>query len=54
MSSLLDSYRKNAEADRAQAEASDLPNINERSTRSADRWDDMVERLQRVEAMKRP
>ena len=54
MSLLLDTYRKNAEADRAQAEASDLPNIRERLTRSAERWDEMVAKLERVEGMKRP
>lgn len=53
MTVLLDAYRKNAEADRARAEASDLPNIKERSTRSAERWDEMIAKLEQVEGMKR-
>ena len=54
MSQLLDSYRKNAEAARTQAEATNLPNARERAVRSAERWEEIAERLQRVEAMKRP
>lgn len=54
MSLLLDSYRKNAEAARAEAEAANLPNIRERSVRSAERWEEIAAKLERVEAMKRP
>ena len=54
MSQLLDSYRKNAEAARAQADATNLPNARERAVRSAKRWEEMADNLERVEAMKRP
>ena len=51
---LLDSYRKNADVARAQAEATDLPNVREQSVRSAERWEEIAAKLERVEAMKRP
>ena len=51
---LLDSLRKNAEAAQLEAENSALPKVRERAARAAATWEAMADRLQRVEAMKRP
>ena len=44
---------QNTEAARAQEEASDPPNARETSARSADRPDQMADRFERVQTMKR-
>lgn len=49
MSLLLDSYRKNAEACRCEAERSALPNVRARAINVAARWTEMAERLEWVE-----
>ena len=49
MSLLLDSYRKNAEACRSEAERSTLPNVRARAINVAARWTEMAERLEWVE-----
>ena len=54
MSLLLESLLKNAEAAQLEAGTSDLPKVRERAARAAATWEAMAERLQRVEAMKRP
>jgi hypothetical protein len=53
MSQLLDSYRRNFEAARLEAEQSALPKVRERATRAAQTWKAMAERLERTEAQKR-
>jgi hypothetical protein len=50
---LLDSYHRNFEAARSEAEKSALPNVRERAFRAAETWRAMAERLERVEAQKR-
>ena len=49
MSSLLDSYRKNAEAARIEAEGATLPNVRARAVEVAARWTEMAEQLKWVE-----
>jgi hypothetical protein len=53
MSLLLDTYRKNFEAARREAEQAALPNVRERAARAAAAWKVMTERLEWVEAHKR-
>ena len=45
MSLLLDSYRKNAQAARAEAERSTLPNVRTRAIDVAARWTEMADQL---------
>ena len=54
MSWLLDSYLRNLEAARLEAERSALPNVRDRATRAAEAWKAMADRLERLEANKRP
>ena len=54
MSLLLDSYRRNAQAARIEAERSSLPNVRERATKAAATWTEMAERLEWLETHKRP
>ena len=49
MSLLLDSYRKNAETARVEAERSNLPNVRARAIEVAARWTAMAEELEWVE-----
>ena len=49
MSQLLDSYRKNAEAARLEAERSTLPNVRARAIEVAAKWNAMAEELEWVE-----
>ena len=49
MSQLLDSYRRNAEAARIQAEQATLPNVKTQAAEAASRWLEMADRLQWVE-----
>jgi hypothetical protein len=49
MSLLLDSYRKNAEAARLEAERSTLPNVRARAFDVAARWTEMADQLAWVE-----
>ncbi|GAC1585555.1 MAG: hypothetical protein NVS3B5_19960 [Sphingomicrobium sp.] len=49
MSLLLDSYRRNAETCRIEAECSPLPNVRARAREAAVRWLEMAERLEWVE-----
>ena len=49
MSQLLDSYRRNAEEARAEAERATLPNVRARALEASVRWTEMAERLERVE-----
>ncbi len=49
MSLLLDSYRKNAEAARLEAERSALPNVRARAVKVAARWTEMADQLAWVE-----
>jgi hypothetical protein len=51
MSSLLESYRRNAEAARVEAELATLPNLRRRAEIDAEAWTTMVNRLERLEAM---
>lgn len=53
MSYLLDSYRKNAEAAEVEAQTSSLPNVAERAARVAEKWTELAQALERVEANKR-
>lgn len=53
MSKLLDSIRKNAEAAYAEAQAATLPQVRDRATRAASRWNEMADRQERVEEMQR-
>ena len=53
MSLLLDSYRKNAEAARVEAEGATLPNVRARAVEVAVRWAEMADRLQWVEEQSR-
>lgn len=53
MSILLDSYRKNAAAARIEADRSMLPNVRQRAALAAERWSEMAERLEWVEAQGR-
>lgn len=49
MSLLLDSYRKNAEAARLEAERSYLPNVRARAIDVVARWTEMAAELEWVE-----
>ena len=49
MSSLLDSYRRNAEAARIEAERATLPNVRARAAQAVERWSDMADKLEWVE-----
>ena len=49
MSILLDSYRRNAEAARIEAERATLPNVRARAAEAAARWSEMADRLEWVE-----
>jgi hypothetical protein len=49
MSLLLDSYRKNAEAARLEAERTSLPNVKARAIDVAARWAEMADQLAWVE-----
>ena len=49
MSSLLDSYRRNAEAARIEAEGATLLNVRARAVEVAARWTEMAEQLKWVE-----
>ena len=51
MSSLLESYRRNAEAARIAAELATLPNLRRRAETDAEAWKQMADRLARLEAM---
>jgi hypothetical protein len=53
MSRLLDSYRRNFEAARMEAEQSPLLQVRDRAARAAEAWKVMAERLEWVEAQKR-
>ena len=49
MSLLLDSYRKNAEAARVEAERATLPKVRARAIDVAARWTEMADQLAWVE-----
>ena len=49
MSQLLDSYRRNAETARLDAERTTLPNVRARAEKAAETWTDLADRLKRVE-----
>lgn len=49
MSQLLDSYRRNAETARLEAERTTLPNVRARAAEAAIRWSDLADKLQWVE-----
>ena len=49
MSHLLDSYRRNAESARLEAERTTLPNVRERAAKAEATWTDLANRLQKVE-----
>jgi len=49
MSLLLDSYRRNAEAARLDAERATLPNVRARALDAAARWTEMADQLEWVE-----
>lgn len=53
MSHSLDSYRKNAEAARLEAETTVLPNVRARAVEAAAKWTEMADRLERVEEQSR-
>lgn len=42
-------YRARADAERAEAEIATLPNVRTRALRSAERWDEMAQRAERVQ-----
>ncbi len=44
-------YRKRADAERANAEAATLPNLRIRALQSAERWDEMAIRAERVKVL---
>ena len=48
MSILLDSYRRNAEAARIEAERATLSNVRARAAEAAVRWSEMADRLEWV------
>lgn len=52
MSLLLESYRRNAEAARREAEHAKLPNVREKAAKAAEAWTEMAERLERIEAIR--
>lgn len=41
-------FRERAEAERLEASTSTLPNVRDRALRSAERWEDMASRADRV------
>ena len=49
MSYILDSYRRNAQAARIEAERASLPNVRARAAEAAARWSEMADRLEWVE-----
>jgi hypothetical protein len=49
MSLLLDSYRRNAEAARIEAELATLPKVRARAAEVAARWTEMADQLEWVE-----
>ena len=49
MSDDLKLYRERADAERAEAEISTLPNVRAKALRSAERWAEMAERAERVQ-----
>jgi hypothetical protein len=53
MSYLLESYRTNALAARAEAEQATLPNVRQRAIESAEVWERLAERLAWVETRQR-
>ena len=53
MSHNLDSYRRNAEAARSEAEKTKLPNVRAKSVEAAARWTELADRLERVEEQTR-
>ncbi|GHH24896.1 hypothetical protein GCM10008023_37410 [Sphingomonas glacialis] len=44
-------YRKRADAERATAETATLPNLRIRALRSAERWEEMAMRAERVKVL---
>ena len=44
-------YRARAAAERANAEKSTLPNVHTQALRSAERWDEMAQRAERVQRL---
>ena len=54
MHSIIESYRKNADAARTEAMTSPYPNVRERAARSAEVWEAMIDAYERTEAMRRP
>ena len=53
MTYLLDSYRTNAKAARAEAERTTLPNVRQRAIDSAEVWERLAERLAAAEIRQR-
>ena len=53
MSHLLDSYRRNAEAARTEAERANLANVRKRAADAAEIWLALADRLERVEQRQR-
>lgn len=53
MSLLLDSYRRNAEAARTEAERASLPNVQARAIEATAIWLELAERLEWVETQGR-
>ena len=53
MQSLLDSFRRNAEAAQAEAASSLLPNVRDRAARAAAVWETMIERHEAMEERQR-
>ena len=53
MSHLLDSYRRNAEAARTEAERANLANVRKRAADAAEIWHALADRLERVEQRQR-
>ena len=51
MSDDAKSYRKRADAERAAAEIAALPNVRIRALRSAERWEEMAQRAERVQTL---
>ena len=44
-------YRERANAERAEAEISTLPNVRTMALRSAERWEEMAQRAERVQSL---
>lgn len=51
MSDDAKSYRKRADAERAAAGIATLPNVRIRALRSAERWEEMAQRAERVQTL---